>query len=332
MAKKNYNTIEDFLSDESFNNWAKANRLTDVDFWDEWIAYNPNKKDLVYEAKDIILGVQFKLNEPSKEKINSEWALLENKIKANNLEAQKKQSPSYFKLIGIAASILLLISVGLYTFNGNPEKITYKTAYGEVLNLKLMDGSLVTLNANSSIYYYKNDNRKVWLTGEAFFQVDKKTTTNAKFWVVTDDLNVEVYGTSFNVDTKHQKTAVFLEEGSIWLELKNGTTQKMTPGNFISYSSVNNLITEQKEKVDSRFKTSWKDGSIIFEKLPLVEAIQKIQDTYGLTAIFKDETCKTKLITGGIPITNLSICIKAIEKSANVKITKLKNQLIIQKK
>jgi len=332
MDKKNYNTIEDFLTDESFNNWVKEDRLTDVDFWDEWIAYNPRKKELVNEAKDVIVGIQFKHIEPTKEKVNTEWVYLEKKIKTNNLEKAKKKSTNYFKLVGIAASILLFVSLGIYSLTGNPVKISHKTAYGEVLNLKLKDGSSVTLNSNSSIYYYENDIRKVWLTGEAFFEVDKKESTNAKFWVITDDLNVEVYGTSFNVDTKHQKTGVFLEEGNIWLELKNGSTQKMVPGNFISYSSEEDLIIEQKEKVKSTFKTSWKDGSIIFESLPLIEAIQKIEDTYGLTAVFKDEDSKTKLITGGVPITNLNICLKAIEKSVNVKITKLKDQLIIRKK
>ena len=332
MAKKSYNTIEDFLSDESFNNWVKENRLTDVDFWDEWIAQNPTKKELINEAKEIILGIQFIHTEPSSEKVNTEWTALENRIKAKNLEKYKKQSPNYSKFVGIAATILLIVSIGIYFINENPKKIIHKTSYGETLNLKLMDGSLVTLNSNSSIYYYDNDNRKVWLTGEAFFEVDKKVTTNAKFWVLTNDLSVEVYGTSFNVDTKHKKTAVFLEEGRIWLELKNGNTQKMIPGNYISYSSKKDLIIEQKEKVASRFKTSWKDGSIVFEKLPLIEAIKKIEDTYGLTAIFKDETSKKKIITGGVPITNLSICIKAIEKSVDVKITQLNNQLIIQKK
>lgn len=330
MAKKNYNTIEDFLSDESFNNWVKSNRLTDIDFWEEWISYNPNKKELVHEAKDIILGLQFNQTKPSIEKVNKEWLLLENKIKAKKLH--KKQAPKYFKFIGIAASILLLVSFGYFMTTRSPDKITYKTAYGEVINLKLKDGSSVTLNSNSSIYYYQNNHRKVWLTGEAFFEVNKKESTNAKFWVITEDLKIEVYGTSFNTNTKHEKTAVFLEEGKIWLELKNGNTQKMLPGNFISYSSKKDLIIEQKEKVESRFNTSWKDGSIVFEKLPLIDAIKKIEDTYGLTAIFKDEISKKILITGGVPITNLSICLKAIEKSVDVKITQLKNQLIIEKK
>ena len=254
MAKKNYNTIEDFLLDESFNNWSKENRLTDVDFWDEWIAYNPEKKELVNEAKDIILGIQFKHTEPNKEKTNADWAVLENILKAKNIEEQKKQAPNYFRFIGIAASILLLVTLGIYTLN--PTKVVYKTAFGEVLNLKLKDGSLVTLNSNSSMYYYENNNRKVWLTGEAFFEVDKKETTNAKFWVITDDLKIEVYGTSFNVDTKHEKTAVFLEEGRIWLALKNGTTKKMIPGNYLSYSAKENTVLDEKNNLNSHLKTS----------------------------------------------------------------------------
>jgi transmembrane sensor len=328
MAKKNYNTIEDFLLDESFNNWSKENRLTDVDFWDEWIAYNPEKKELVNEAKDIILGIQFKHTEPNKEKTNADWAVLENILKAKNIEEQKKQAPNYFRFIGIAASILLLVTLGIYTLN--PTKVVYKTAFGEVLNLKLKDGSLVTLNSNSSMYYYENNNRKVWLKGEAFFEVDKKETTNAKFWVITDDLKIEVYGTSFNVDTKHEKTAVFLEEGRIWLALKNGTTKKMIPGNYLSYSAKENTVLDEKNNLNSHLKTSWKNGSITFDKLFLKDAIKKIEETYGIKAAFKDEESKYKIITGAVPITNLDICLKAIEKSVSVHIEKVNNQLIIK--
>ena len=182
------------------------------------------------------------------------------------------------------------------------------------------------------MHYYKNNNRKVWLTGEAFFQVQKKLATNAKFSVITKDLDVDVYGTSFNVDTKHQKTAVFLEEGKVWLQLHNGDTKKMAPGNFISYSSKKNAIIDVKREMDSRYKTSWKDGSIIFENLPLSEAIKKIEETYGVRTIFKDDISKAKLITGGVPITNLTICLKAIEKSVGVDILKTDNTLIIQNK
>lgn len=332
MIKKNYNTIEDFLSDASFINWVKEHKLSDASFWEYWIANNPKKKEMVDDAKEIVLGIQFKKTTLSKEKISLEWEKLEKKIKEKSTPVFKREKPKYVRFIGIAASILLLISLGAYVANSNFLKITHKTTYGEFLNLTLKDGSKVTLNSNSSISYYKNNSRKIWLTGEAFFEVDKKETTQAKFWVLTDDLSVEVYGTSFNVDTKHQKTGVFLEEGTIWLALKNGHTAKMKPGNFISYSSKKNLILEQRSLVNASHKTSWKNGTIIFDNLALTDAIKRIEDTYGLTAIFKDEESRNKIITGVVPITNLKICLQAIEKAVHVQIKNVNNQLIIQNK
>ncbi len=231
----------------------------------------------------------------------------------------------------IAASILLLISIGLY-FTQQNTKINYTTGYGEILNLKLKDGSDVTLNSNSNLYYYKNDSRKVWLSGEAYFKVDKKEVTKAKFFVHTNDLFVEVYGTSFNVNSKKEKTAVFLEEGTIWLSLKNGNQKKMNPGNYISYSAEKNTVLEDKNILNPKTKTSWKDGSILFENIRLEDVTQKIEEVYGYNFIFQEESSKDILITGAIPITNIDICIKAIEKSIGVRITKEKETLIIRRK
>jgi transmembrane sensor len=332
MTITNFNNIEDFLKDESFCNWAKGDRLSDVNFWNQWLIQNPTKREIVNEAKDIILGIQIKNQDLSEEKIEIEWNRLENSIKTLASKRKQKKVFNYKKYSSIAASIVLFISVGFYLLTNNPQKTTYKAAFGEVLHLKLNDGSLVTLNSNSSIHYFGNNSRKIWLTGEAFFEVDKKISTNAKFWVHTNDLTVEVYGTSFNVNTKRNQTAVFLEEGNIWLELKNGKTQKMIPGNYISYTSKDNLILNQNKNMKSSLVTSWKDGSIIFDKTPLSDAIKKIEDTYGLKVNFEDEISKSKIITGTVPVTNLGICLKAIEKSVNVKITRIKNQLFIKNK
>ncbi|MCG1036292.1 FecR family protein [Polaribacter sargassicola] len=329
MIKKQYNNINDFLDDHSFENWVHQNNGTDIGFWDFWIANNPDKKELVNQAKDLVLGIPFNKNFVTKEKVSFEWKKLEAKIEAKKPTPKRKIRT--LKPLSIAASILLLISFGIYFINNNA-KITHKTNFGEILKIKLKDGSNVTLNANSSLSYYKNESRKVWLKGEAFFQVDKKLVTNAKFYVITDDLSVEVYGTSFNVNTKKQKTDVFLEEGSIWLKLKNGGDKKMIPGNFISYSSEKKEILENTEIVNSTVKTSWKDGSLLFENLSLVKAMKKIEETYGYSIFFNDEASKNTLITGAVPITNIDICLKAIEKSVNVVIEKKDNNLIISKK
>jgi transmembrane sensor len=329
MIKKKYNTINDFLDDGSFENWALQNNGTDINFWEFWIANNPDKEELVHKARDLVLGVSFDTDFVGKEKVALEWNKLEAKIQAKKFKPKRKVR--FLKQFSVAASLVLLISVGFYFMNNN-SKITHKTNYGEILNIKLQDGSDVTLNSNSSLSYYNNESRKVWLSGEAFFQVDKKVVTNAKFWVFTDDLSVEVYGTSFNVNTKKKKTDVFLEEGSIWLKLKNGIDKKMIPGNYISYSSKKNEILEDKNIFNPITKTSWKDGSLLFENLSLEKAMEKIEESYGFAIVFKEDKSKNILITGAVPITNIDICIKAIEKSVDVTITKKDNSLIISEK
>lgn len=329
MIKKKYTTINDFLEDASFKNWATQNNATDISFWEFWIENNPDKQELVNKAKDLVLGISFDKNLVSKEKVAFEWNKLEAKIQAK--KARPKSKVRFLKPLSMAASILLLISVGFYFANSNT-KITHTTNYGEILNIKLQDGSDVTLNSNSSLSYYKDESRKVWLKGEAFFQVDKKVVTNAKFWVITDDLSVEVYGTSFNVNTKKKKTAVFLEEGKVWLKLKNGDDKKMIPGNYISYSANKDEILEDINIFNANIKTSWKDGSLLFDNLSLEKAMGKIEESYGYTIIFKDDKSKNTLITGAVPTTNIDICIKAIEKSVDVIIVKKENSLIISKK
>lgn len=324
MIEKKYNSINDFLEDNSFKNWVMQKNAMDITFWEFWIANNQDKKELVTKAKDLILGISFQKNMVSDEKLALEWKKLEKKIKV------KKQKFRLLKPFGIAASILLMVTIGVYFLNSS--KVTHKTNFGEILKIKLQDGSDVTLNSNSSLTYYKNESRKVWLKGEAFFQVDKKRATNAKFWVNTEDLIVEVYGTTFNVNTKKKKTSVFLEEGEVWLKLKNGNDKKMIPGNFISYSSKKDEILENINIFNPTVKTSWKDGSLLFENLSLEKAMEKIEESYGYSIIFKDNISKNTLITGAVPTTNIDICIKAIEKSVDVIIIKKDNSLIISKK
>ena len=329
MIKKEYNTINNFLDDASFKNWALQKNATDINFWDFWIAKNSDRKEIVNKARDLVIGIYFDKKIVDNDKIALEWKKLESKIKAKKIAPKK--SVRNFKPLSIAASLLFLISLSYYFMNTTP-MVTHKTNFGEILNIKLQDGSNVTLNSNSSLSYYKDESRKVWLTGEAFFQVDKKIVTNAKFWVLTSNLSVEVYGTSFNVNTTKEKTDVFLEEGNIWLKLKNGDDKKMIPGNYISYSADKNKILEEINIFNPTTKTSWKDGSLLFENLSLEKAMEKIERSYGYSIVFKDDKSKKILITGAVPITNIDICIKAIEKSVDVVITKKDNTLFISKK
>jgi ferric-dicitrate binding protein FerR (iron transport regulator) len=332
MIRKEYNKIEEFVKDPSFHNWVNKSQLTDVKFLDHWIYQNPDRRQMILDAKSVILGLCFNRVILPEHKVNSEWEKLEQKIKISSQEVSYK-IPFYKnrQFQNIAATLLLCIAISAVYFSNESTTIIHKAAFGEVSDINLPDGTRVKLNSNSTLSYDDSNVREVFLEGEAYFNVEKKPVTKAKFIVKTNDLDIKVYGTSFNVNNRKSKTKVFLEEGQISLTLRNGIEKKMTPGDLISYSYENNSIVEETKLIRSELQTSWKNGSLIFDRSTLESAMQDIEGTYGIEVVFNEESIKTTLITGAMPTQNLGICIKTIEKSANVTIVNENNKLYIHK-
>src|SRR5690625_7468437 len=92
------------------------------------------------------------------------------------------------------------------------------------------------MNRNSTHLVNRNLSRQklreVFLTGEANFWITKGESEEARFVVHTKDLDVEVLGTRFNVNSRDLETIVYLEEGSVKVERKDRKKEKiyLTPG------------------------------------------------------------------------------------------------------
>lgn len=334
MDKSNYHAIEDFLADASFHNWVKHTNEADVAFWEKWLQDNPTKQETALDAAMMVSGVEFRPKVVPQHQVEAALGALQEKIdqrsrtKTGGLSQKKIGSR---KLLRIAAGIgLLVVSYLVVQWFFQPGEMTYQTGYGEKLELKLSDGTVVVLNANSTLKYYSNNCREVWIQGEAFFKVEKKPQTGAKFLVHTDDLEVEVLGTAFNVNKRTDNTQVVLEEGSVKLNLNNGSERLMEPGDLVSYSARTGSVIEFRNKVRSELHTAWKDGSLIFET-SLAEAMEKIEETYGWSFVFLDADQGSRQIKLAVPTKNLDLCITAFEKALDITIEKAAdNQLIIK--
>ena len=97
-------------------------------------------------------------------------------------------------------------------------------------------------------------------------------------------------GTKFNVNNRRDENRILLEEGSIRLTIPPLTTKssqaasiEMKPGEAVAIADQQ--IT--KELVNLNSYTSWTKGILIFEKAPLREVIQVIEDHYGYTVVTK---------------------------------------------
>lgn len=284
------------------------------------------------------------LSSPSSEESERMYEKTWAKVKDAEQGSAKKSLPSPLRVVskrkrwrfaaGIAASLGLLLTIGIWLFfELRAPLITIQTAYAEQQTLTLPDSSVVELNANSSISYRDNwknkNNRVVWLTGEAFFHVTRKEETGQKFCVLTNDLTVEVLGTSFNVNTHHEETKVFLEEGKVKLNFDTFSEEMlMEPGELVTYSQKTKKA--QKLTPKSEEPSSWRDGFVFLENAEFADILQKINEIYGLTYKVVDQAHLTRKFTLAIPIDNYDTMLSALQEITGLTVKRTDTQLVIE--
>ena len=167
---------------------------------------------------------------------------------------------------------------------------------GKQFNIVLSDGSNVHLNSGSSIKYpvnfLKGQQRQVFLTGEAFFDVAHDQ--EHAFVVNAQDLDIHVYGTKFNVSNypEDRDTEVVLVEGSVGLResnLENADKAEiyLKPGYMGIYNRSDNNISQ--EEVNTSIYTSWMNGNLVFRNISFENIIQKLQRHYNVVIINNNE-------------------------------------------
>jgi ferric-dicitrate binding protein FerR (iron transport regulator) len=202
-----------------------------------------------------------------------------------------------------AASLLLVLGLSYYIFQGSINYIRYQTAYGEVKEFTLADGSHVILNANSSLlvprWKFKTGDRTVTLKGEAAFSV-VHTQANQKFLVNTEShLNVEVLGTEFSVYNRDSRNRIELKKGSVKIlfnKQKNIEPFILKPGDVASLGINGRLLVRHRQPPASFIP--WKEHRFLFDNTSLSEALHAIKEFFGEDIIIGNPALNDKNITG----------------------------------
>ncbi|MBT33024.1 MAG: anti-sigma factor [Thalassobius sp.] len=292
MNYKNYN-LEDFLKDEFFIKWVREPNQDSDRFWQQWIANNPQKKQEVLEASQIIKSLRYEHEYQLEEAARNE--IISN-ILGNVRQIQKEQvQQSAFNYTRVAAAITLLLVSGLlfwfinnYNDGNSPEKklseqyITKSTIAGQRLTITLSDGSKIKLNTNTEISFPEKFSDSIRLVkvlkGEVFFEVTKNK--RKPFVVQTGDIKTKVLGTSFNVDYSKpaQQLNVALVTGKVQV-IKGDSIHNLIPTEMLHFED-NKVV---KSNFDPLSITGWKDGILVFEKVTFIEAIERLEEWYGVS-------------------------------------------------
>lgn len=184
--------------------------------------------------------------------------------------------------------------------------------------LQLSDGSVVYLNSGSKLRYpvtFGGAERKVYLEGEGYFEVVRDEAH--PFKVEVRNMEVEVLGTSFNINAYPEKPDVQTTLASGKVQVTSGTKRVvLSPGE--QAACVNGDIHVR--EVDVREYTSWKDGMFIFNKMSLRDIMIQMERWYGLKVTFFGSGIEEYTFTGMID-KNLPAAetFKVIEKVVDVR-------------
>lgn len=174
---------------------------------------------------------------------------------------------------------------------------TLKVPAGKTYRLVLSDGTEVWLNAATSIrfpFHFKPASREVFVEGEAFFKVAKKS--KQPFIVHTPLTTVQVLGTSFNVNTYQSNTVrTALVEGSVITASADGQQKALQPGQEAAFSQGSKF---EVAPFDADEVTGWIGGLYYFYNMPVSEVAQIASRIYGVNFILDKQKFAGKSITG----------------------------------
>jgi transmembrane sensor len=196
---------------------------------------------------------------------------------------------------------------------------TISTPRGGKYTVELSDGTLVFLNAASSLSFPagfdESGVRRVVLKGEAYFEVAHRPTQ--PFYVQSGDQQIKVLGTHFNVnayaDEKTVKSTLF--QGMVGVSYPRSKSVVLKPGEQ-SYLDAGELKVSA---VDTAEVLDWKHGTINLKEESFQATMRKISRWYDVEVLF-DEHAPTDLKLGGLVSREKSLItvLKAMELTGEV--------------
>ncbi len=210
--------------------------------------------------------------------------------------------------------------------------------YGKKLQLVLSDGSMVHLNAGSSLKYpvkfLKGKDRKVFLSGEAYFVIAKDK--QHPFIVNTQDVNVQALGTTFNVNSYREDNEMntVLVEGSVGVYKVNekfdtNTSTILQPGYKFTWNKSQQSIDVK--EVDVSEYTAWTKGELLFKMKPFSEIIKILERNYDVVIINNYSSLNEKRFLAKFDTETIEQILISFQSSEEFSFTIEENRITINK-
>jgi transmembrane sensor len=358
MQQRNqYQAVEDFLDDESFRRWVLEEQ--DANAWEEWTLENPERAKLVEEAREWLLALHVPEENVYDQEIQEALQHTWNKIRATEEVSLSPRTPP--RRVGwwrVVASILLVgAALGwLYWMQESnlPESqsasistaiptdlIEKRNTTDSPLLIMLADGSSVLLQPGSTLRYpseFAGTSRKVYLTGDGFFEVSKNP--EKPFYVYANELVTKVIGTSFRIrafaDQKNVEVVVRTGKVNVTAGESDQEGLLLLPNQGVRFArkslTFEKLEDLTREKSLSQELSNIEKLSFEFADVPVAQIFRTIEQAYLVKIDFPAETLADCYLTTSLSDQPLSEKLKIICESlgGRTRYEMTENKIIIQ--
>lgn len=248
-----------------------ADRAARLDYLDD-----PRNEDDYKELEKLWSDLEDLRGDPRVQRMRQESA---NEVKA----IRRRKTIGVF---AIAASLLLV--VGPHSLPHMPvaqvAMLKFESPVGERRRLTLEDGSVVQMDANSALRVaYSATERRILLDrGRALFTVASNRAW--PFVVIAQENAVTALGTSFSVSRAESGLDVVLLRGRVQVGASDRSHSvpavTMEPGTALAVRGDRRIL----RSIDANAAQAWTEGKLVFDDVPLAEAIQEIE-RYTLRSI-----------------------------------------------
>lgn len=258
---------------------------------------------------------------------NKAWQKFQSRIHTPPGPVVKKD----FSWMKVAAAAALVISISLivYLLLGRQGKKEMEIlAQQTVVNDTLPDGSMVTVNKRSFLFYTETPagkKREVRLKGEAFFNVvpDRKKP----FIVHANDVDVTVVGTSFYVKAGNGITEIVVESGIVQVT-RNNQTVELHPGEKTTIAYQDSTLTEQ--KVTDKLYNYYRSKVFVCDDTPLWKLVEVLNEAYGSNIVIGREEIRNLPLNVTFNNESLDQVLDVVSLTFNIKVTQNGDQIILQ--
>jgi len=304
----------------------------EVTRFEKWLDEKPEHRDLYGHYKKLWEEMG-RVKTLAGMDLDAEWRKLESRMaEKQTVYRMKKTSPVLiFSRIAVAAVLVLALSFGGIYISRN---VGYQTMLTEnnTEEVTLPDGSLVTLNTNSSLRYrkrFENNLRALSLEGEAFFEVERDE--NRTFIVSVDGVEVKVLGTSFNVSAYqgNEDIEVIVSSGQVALTKPGQIPESviLKPGNKGVYSRSDRSLSISR-KVDRNY-LAWKTRSFVFEDQSLLEVVHILNNVYGSSIVIGTDSLEQARITTSFNDQTLEAILNVLSATLDLEVTNEDGRILL---